>query len=864
MQEIIEYIYDKYYKDSYRKIVCDIEKFYKNDINDSFYSKIERNLKDLIKQNSLKHLLIDYQEKHENTLKSEESNSLLKAYIKTYIHNLHNLSPLIQQLNNRVSFYLDYICDILKSFHKDKILLSDICKMGKLIDIQIDLGDSHNNGKTVAIVHLDTENKILYKPKCLKSDLLYFEILQFYADQLKFTPYIPFVLDKEAYGWQEYIGYEYIQSNEEVKDYYYELGVQSQILYTLNANDMHYENIISKGKHPVFIDLETILQPNIKKLDVTDKSYPFLETILSTLLFDYSTYNDNIRFLGGTTNQSYTDNVISNIINEDNDAITIAEEISKKPKKSTNIPQNIKGNYHEIYSEINSFINGFTDAYTTTLNNKNYLTSLIEQNYFDIRSVLRPTYIYAEYIEFFRQLESTQGIFEVLADSIKEYKNNKDIAERELLSLMNLDTPIFYANIHSKNLYSSQGEMIISDFFEESSIENVSRKIINSSIEDLRKQLKIIRSSVSAYRENVDNSGEYTINKIKRNSTLKDELHTLKVELSSCNPLNLKYDSFGNTILAPITYDLYYGLSGGVLTLLEYNKNNPSFLSSNLINKFNKDIFDLYKLDYENNYSAYHGRFSYFKYIYLANKYFNQKLEISEELKSLLDNYIDYLNNDFSAPLDYLGGISGVISLLVDIYEYYNFDFLNRYIVKLTYILLERFDKNNFKVGLAHGLSGISLTLIKSNEIMNDSNILSEVNNIILKENELYYVEKENVPIVWCNGVSGMVISRNKIYDLNQRTNTLILEELKSQLKNNYLLSGNSQSICHGSHGNSLVLMTLKDNHNKPEELTNTLSFEWTSGYEYPNENYSLFLGKTGQIFNLINPNPNLIKDLLT
>ncbi|WP_239733404.1 MULTISPECIES: type 2 lanthipeptide synthetase LanM [Mammaliicoccus] len=864
MEEILEYIYQKFYKKRFDSLVYNLKNVSKISVNDLFYSNIKVNLLELIKQNSLKHLLIDYQETYENTFKSKDSNALIKSYVRSYTHNLHNSSPLIQQLNKRVDFYLDYIYEISENFEQDRLHIPNVSKSSKLSDIHIDLGDSHNNGRTVAIVYLDSATKLLYKPKSLKPDLFYFNILRFYAESLEFDPYIPFILDKETYGWQEYIDYEYMKSDNEAKKYYYDLGVQTQILYALNANDMHYENIISKGNQPVFIDLETILQPNIKKLDISNASYPFLETILNTLLFDYSTYSDNIRFLGGTTNQSYTDNIISKIINEDNDAITIVEEISKNRKKSTNIPKTKEGVYCEIYDEINSFLNGFHDSYKITLNNKNYLINLIIKNEFSVRSVLRPTYIYAKYIEFFRQLESNKGILEILADSIEDYKDNQVIAKRELESLMNLDTPIFHADIYSKNLYSSKEEVIISEFFEESSIERVTRRINQYSIEELNTQLKIIKSSIDAYRENVDHSNKYSLHKLKKSSTLEKEFFTLKEELSAFNPLNLKYDTLGNVILAPITYDLYYGLSGGVLTLLEYNKHNPSFLTSNLIKKFHKGIFDLYKLDYENNYSAYHGRFSYFKYIYLVNKYFDENIEFSEELKLLLSNYQSYLSNETAAPLDYLGGVSGIISLLVDIYEYYKFEFLIKDIEKLSHILLERIDSTMDKIGLAHGLSGIALALIKSNKIMKNANILSEVNNMILKENELYYVDKEKVPIVWCNGVSGMVIARNRIREMSPYVNGLSLKELENQLIKNYRLSNNLQSVCHGSHGNSLVLMTLDSNYDNSKDLLSTLSFEWTSGYTYPNENVSLFLGKTGQMLNLINPNTDLIKNLLT
>lgn len=863
MEEIIKHIYDSYYKHIYQQKMSDIKKNYEKDINKTLYINIEKNLINLIQQNSWKHLILEYREKYEESIKSTKSDQLINTYIKNYLKSLSDSSPLIQQLNNRVSFYLDYVYEIIKNFHYDKADLSSFLEVGELRNIQIEMGDSHNKGKTVAIIHLETDDKILYKPKSLKPDLFYFEILDFYDEFLKFKPYIPFIIDRETYGWQEYIENEPVKCQKEIEDYYYDLGIQSQVLYFLNASDMHYENIISKGKNPVFIDLETILQPSIQKMELSDTSYPFLESILHTLLFDYSNHNDDIRFLGGTTNQSYTDNIVSTTIHRNNDAINVIEEISNEEKKSMNIPQDKNGNYHEIYNGIDSFLAGFSDSYNITIGNKLHLVNLIDQMNLNVRSVLRPTYVYAKYIEFFKQLESEDGIFELLADSIKGYKNNEDIANIELINLLNLDVPTFQVNIHSKTLYSAQGDIIIQSFFEESSLEKVSKKIRSANIEDMKKQCKIMKNSIAAYRENIDNSNNYSIRKRREITTLKHEMNSLKEEILSPHLLNLKYDSFGNAIFAPITYDLYYGLSGIILTLLEYNQCNPSFLNLDVINKFNKKIFNLYKLDYENNFSVYHGRFSYFKYIYLINKYFQYNVAFSEELELLLNDYINYLNEEKNAPLDYLGGISGVLSLLVDFYEYYDLDFLNKYIIELKSILLERFDLKNYTIGLAHGLSGIALALTKCNNIIKDSNISFVVNNILIKENKIYFIEKEKIPVVWCNGISGMVLARNKIRGKSEKSPSLLLKTLEKQLKSNYLLSGNSQSVCHGSHGNSLILKALNNDFNDSKEIFATLEFEWTSGFEYPNENYSLFLGKTGQLLNLIHPNHMLINDLL-
>ncbi len=67
------------------------------------------------------------------------------------------------------------------------------------------------------------------------------------------------------------------------------------------------------------------------------------------------------------------------------------------------------------------------------------------------------------------------------------------------------------------------------------------------------------------------------------------------------------------------------------------------------------------------NFSAFHGRFSYFKFIYILNEHFKYGFEFETELYELLEEYLQYLNNTSNYSIDYLG-VLVVLFLFYQIY----------------------------------------------------------------------------------------------------------------------------------------------------------------------------------------------------
>lgn len=64
-------------------------------------------------------------------------------------------------------------------------------------------------------------------------------------------------LSRPTYGWEENIENKSCNTKEEIERYYFRLGIHLFLGYALGATDLHGENIVAHGEHPVIIDMET-------------------------------------------------------------------------------------------------------------------------------------------------------------------------------------------------------------------------------------------------------------------------------------------------------------------------------------------------------------------------------------------------------------------------------------------------------------------------------------------------------------------------------------------------------------------------------------------------------------------------------
>ena len=151
---------------------------------------------------------------------------------------------------------------------------------GQLIEIHEGVGDTHRGGRSVTILTWSSHFRLVYKPHSLAIDNHFQEMLVWLNEHGQQPPLRTFaVLNKETYGWTEFLRAAPCSSPEEVERFYQRQGSYLALLYALEAVDFHAENVIAMGEHPMLIDLESLFHPLINVSDEEKFASPAFETI---------------------------------------------------------------------------------------------------------------------------------------------------------------------------------------------------------------------------------------------------------------------------------------------------------------------------------------------------------------------------------------------------------------------------------------------------------------------------------------------------------------------------------------------------------------------------------------------------------
>jgi hypothetical protein len=132
---------------------------------------------------------------------------------------------------------------------------------GPLVSYSGDSGDLHDHGRVVSLLTFESGERVVYKPKNLDTVVAFNDLLTFLNTHGAPAPvHTRIALGKGAYGWEEYVRSNDCAEPGEFGGYYFELGELARIVQLLRARDFWADNLIAVGAHPVFIDLECLLQ----------------------------------------------------------------------------------------------------------------------------------------------------------------------------------------------------------------------------------------------------------------------------------------------------------------------------------------------------------------------------------------------------------------------------------------------------------------------------------------------------------------------------------------------------------------------------------------------------------------------------
>ncbi|MGC5363625.1 type 2 lanthipeptide synthetase LanM family protein [Streptomyces sp. DT24] len=133
---------------------------------------------------------------------------------------------------------------------------------GRLVSVDPAAGDSHHGGRTVMLLRFADGTGLVYKPRPLSAHRHFNELAEWF-NTLPGTPDLRVLalLDRGTYGWVEFAEERPCPSADLVESFYRRQGALLALLHVLDGTDLHYENVIACGEHPVLVDVETLFHP---------------------------------------------------------------------------------------------------------------------------------------------------------------------------------------------------------------------------------------------------------------------------------------------------------------------------------------------------------------------------------------------------------------------------------------------------------------------------------------------------------------------------------------------------------------------------------------------------------------------------
>jgi type 2 lantibiotic biosynthesis protein LanM len=172
---------------------------------------------------------------------------------------------LIRLVAQEISDWLRFSESWLGHFAQDRQDLVERCFAGQdpgpLIAVERELGDRHRGGRTVLQLLFASGRRLVYKPRSLALEETFRALLQEVGDGLSLPLLLPRGLDADDHGWVEWLDPVPCTDPLQVERFFHRMGLWLGLFHLLGGTDLHADNLLAMGEHPVPLDLETLFHP---------------------------------------------------------------------------------------------------------------------------------------------------------------------------------------------------------------------------------------------------------------------------------------------------------------------------------------------------------------------------------------------------------------------------------------------------------------------------------------------------------------------------------------------------------------------------------------------------------------------------
>ncbi|WP_205661013.1 type 2 lanthipeptide synthetase LanM family protein [Amycolatopsis vastitatis] len=384
---------------------------------------------------------------------------------------------------------------------------------GLLSTVEANLGDRHRGGRAVLVAVFSGGFRLVYKPKSLAVDVHFQQLLEWLGTVVPGLGLRTLtVLDRGEYGWTEFCARTTCHTEEEVARFYRRLGAYLALMYGLGGTDMHYENLIAAGEHPVVVDLESLFQPNMAVQSEIPLGGPTasLDSVLRVGLLPQRSWGHTGAPGLDLSGLGYQENQLSPRASQ-YWAETGTDRMRTDRKRMAtsgghNRPTLLDAEVN-VLDYADELIDGFRDTYRGILENRAELLApdgpLARFAADEIRVIVRPTHIYSLLLresfhpDLLRDGLDRDRFFDKLWVSVDDFPYLGRVIAAERADLWRGDVPIFVTTPGSVDVRTSAGERV-PGFLERPSMEVARERIERLSAADLDWQTWIVRGSLTS------------------------------------------------------------------------------------------------------------------------------------------------------------------------------------------------------------------------------------------------------------------------------------------------------------------------------------------------------------------------------
>lgn len=742
---------------------------------------------------------------------------------------------------------------------------------GSLVELRTGLGDSHRGGRTVTLFRFASGLRLIYKPKSLGVEAAFQGLLEWVGEK-GFQPTFRTLrlLDRGSYGWIEFVEAGPCDDAEAVRRFYQRQGGYLALLWLLEATDVHWENLIAAGEHPVLVDLETLFEPRINELgrevDETRIGRVLEKTVLTIGLLPSRAWADrdgegvDLSGLAGSGGQFLPSVLRSESVGTDEMRYSLQPvEIPA----GENLPT-FNGEAVHVSRYIDEVVGGFTRMARLFLEHREELAApegpLAAFAEAEVRIVVRPTRTYAMlYFESFHpfllgEALDRDRLFGRLWLAAREHPMLERLIPSELRALLGGDIPLFTTRPGTRDVWSSDGERF-PDLQPDTGLERVTRRLAELDEAELTRQAWLVHNSLAAIDLKFGSHPQYNFREADPPS--REELLAAAVEVGdrlSAVALSGPRDAHwfapqttgSNWELQPVRLDLHLGLPGIVLFLAWLGEITGAPRFTGLARAGEVTLREQVRHGQKllSNIGAFSGWGGVVWTLTHLGVLWSEVPLLMEAERVALEEIPPLIPEDTNNDL--IAGASGCLISLLALHGVRPSDRLAEVTIQCGERLLaqalpmERGLGWHLEVagptplaGLSHGVAGIAWPLLRLSALTGDERFREAALQGIQYERSLYQPAKRNWPDLregatlegavephfmwaWCHGAPGIGLGR--LAGLPWLDDSAVREEIEIAVESTIERGfGRNHCLCHGDLGNLEVVTMASERLGRPD-----------------------------------------------